>query len=44
MEEMILNYQDEDSTFDDCRECPNKGNCKSQCMETNLVYNPFLEN
>lgn len=44
VEETILNYEDEDSMVDDCRECPNKSNCKSQCMETKPVYNPVLEN
>lgn len=44
VEETILNYEDEDSMVDDCRECPNKSNCKSQCVETKPVYNPVLEN
>ena len=41
MEEMILTMQE--SMEDDCKNCPYKNNCKNQCDEITVIYNPNLK-
>ena len=38
-ENYILNSYD---AVDDCENCPNKNDCKSQCTEIKAVYNPQI--
>lgn len=38
-ENNILNFFD---AVDDCENCPNKNDCKSQCSEVQTVYNPQI--
>lgn len=40
-EEIILIIQDSESC--ECATCEYKDNCKSQCMEERVIYNPNLK-
>lgn len=39
-EDIILEAQEAET--DDCKNCPHKNHCRSQCMDITVIYNPIL--
>ena len=41
-EYLILNNNDENAIIDECASCPYKGQCNNQCMQVEVIYNPYI--